>query len=149
MKDKKLIKKVKAHWNIQGLADELCDAAWSRTEPHRFDRTIWIGSIATMDEMAQDAFGDKEWARASKQGYTSELTDDYIEALAEVVSEKGLCTVMRIPKGKKEWRPESGPEEIPIGHVYGTFEDGEAYLGQYEEGVTTEELRKMGWKVED
>jgi hypothetical protein len=140
---------VESHWDIDGLAQELCNAAWHKTEPHRYDRMIGIGSYEQITESAESTVSKKEWREAKKFGDECEIVDDYLNALSAIVSEKGKCVKRSVGPGRKEWRP--GPVETiqPIGHVYGTYEDGECYLGQYEEGVTAEELKAMGHEVEE
>lgn len=141
---------VKSHWHIDGLVGDLCDAAWRETEPNRYDRMLGIGSWDSILELAERAVDDEaEWRKAQKEGYEPEYVDQYLDTLASIVSEKGKCVQTRIPEGKKEWRPGAKMVVKKIGHVYGTYEDDECYLGQYEEGVTAEELEARGFKVED
>lgn len=148
-KDDYFRRKVESHWRIPLLAWELCDAAWHETEPHRFDRMISVGSWDTILEMTEAIVPEEDWKDAKKEGVEHEYVDDYLETLASIVSEKGKCVQVRIKPGKKEWRPGKAKTTKPIGHVYGTYEDGECYLGQYEEDVTAEELEARGFKVED
>lgn len=145
--EKRLKAKIRKQWDIPALVSELCNETWRRTEPNRFDRMSGIGSYQSITEMARDVFPAKEWKDAAKEGFEHELVDDYLETLAGIVSEKGICVIVAIPSGVKEWRP-SPENSRPIGHVYATYEDGECYLGQYEDG-TAEELREMGYKVEE
>jgi len=139
---------VESHWDIEGLAQELCEAAWHKTERDRYDRMIGIGSYESIAENAEDTVSKKEWSEAKKTGFEYEIVDDYLSALAEIVSEKGMCVKKAVGPGRKEWRP--GPVETlqPIGHVYGTYEDGECYLGQYED-ATEEEMKAMGHRIEE
>lgn len=148
-KDDYFRRKVESHWNIPGLVQELCDAAWHNTEPHRYDRMISIGSWWSIMELTKDIVPEEEWKDAKREGFEHEFVDDYLETLSSIVSEKGKCVQVRIKPGKKEWRPGKTKTMKPIGHVYGTYEDGDCFLGQYEEDVTAEELRAMGFEVEE
>ncbi len=89
----------------------------------------WIGAYDTIRSMAQDVFPAEEWERAIKDDFDHELIDEYMETLAEVVMDA---------MGK----------ELRREHVYATFEDGEAFIGQYED-IPAEELRAMGFEVEE
>jgi hypothetical protein len=111
---------VKKHWDIKGLAKDLKAQKWNITEgptQHgytRIDRMIHVGSYPTIESLARQSVSDKEIAEAEKDDTLPELIDDlvqeYIDTLAEVVA--------------KAMRK----------HVYGTFDAGDGYLGQYEEG---------------
>lgn len=127
MDERKLKGRIHGQWDIQGLISDLRQEKWRRTEPNRIDRMHWVGSYQTMERMARLAFPSKEWNEAVKEGFENEIVDEYMEALAETISE-GMG---------KELRRE---------HVYATFEDGEAWIGQYED-ISAEELRAMGFEV--
>lgn len=127
MDERKLKGRIHGQWDIQGLISDLRQEKWRRTEPNRIDRMHWVGSYQTMERMARLAFPSKEWNEAVKEGFENEIVDEYMEALAETISD-GMG---------KELRRE---------HVYATFEDGEAWIGQYED-ISAEELRAMGFEV--
>lgn len=124
----KLVERIKAQWDIPGLLSDLRQAKWAQTEPNRIDRMAWIGSYDTIQAMAKDAFPAKEWREAADVGFENEIVDDYMEALAEVVMDA---------MGK----------ELRREHVYATFDEGEAYIGQYED-IPAAELREMGFEIE-
>jgi hypothetical protein len=128
MDEQKLKAKIRQRWDIPGLIADLRQEKWRRTEPHRIDRTHWVGSYQTIEQMARDAFPVKEWDEAAKEGFEHEIVDEYMDALAETVSE-GMG---------KELRRE---------HVYATLGEGEVLIGQYEE-MAAEELRAMGFEIE-
>jgi hypothetical protein len=128
MDERKLKAKIQRQWDIPGLITDLRQEKWRRTEPNRIDRMHWVGSYQTIEQMAREASSTKEWSEAAKEGFESEIVDEYMEVLAEVVSD-GMG---------KELRRE---------HVYATFEDGEAWIGQYED-MAAEELRAMGFEIE-
>lgn len=127
MDAKKLKAAIRRQWDIPGLITDLREAKWESTEPNRIDRRAWIGSYDTIRDMAWKTFPKKEWKEALEAYMEDELVDEYLEALAEVVS-KGMG---------KELRRE---------HVYATFDEGEAFIGQYED-MSAEELRAMGFEI--
>lgn len=127
MDEKKLSAKIQEQWDIPGLLSDLRQAKWARTEPGRIDRLSWIGSYQTLESMAKDAFPEKEWEEAEEEGFENEIVDEYMEVLARVVMDA---------MGK----------ELRREHVYTTFEEGEAYIGQYED-ISAEELRDMGFEI--
>lgn len=128
MDDKKLKSIIKSQWDIPGLLSDLRQEKWRRTEPNRIDRMHWIGSYGTIESMSRDTFPAEEWNEAAKEGFESEIVDEYMEALAAVVMEA---------MGK----------ELRREHVYATFEEGEAFIGQYED-MAAEELQAMGFEIE-
>lgn len=128
MDEQRLKLRIRKQWDIQGLITDLREQKWHRTEPNRIDRLRWIGSYETIERMAREAFPSKEWNEAVKEGFENEIVDEYLEALGQAISD-GMG---------KELRRE---------HVYTTFEDGEAWIGQYED-MSADELRAMGFEVE-
>ena len=128
MDQKKLLAKIRRQWDIPGLLSDLRKEKWRRTEPHRIDRMHWIGSYQTIEGFARQAFPAKEWNEAKKEGFEGEIVDEYLEALSEAL----------IDATGKELRRE---------HVYTTFEEGEAFFGQYED-ISAEELQAMGFEIE-
>lgn len=128
MSPAKLIAKIQKQWDIPGLLSDLRQEKWHKTEPNRIDRRHWIGSYETIERMAREAFPSKEWDEAAKEGFENELVDEYMGTLAQTI----------IEATGKELRRE---------HVYTTFEEGEAFIGQYED-ISADELRAMGFEVE-
>jgi len=128
MDQKKLLAKIQRQWDIPGLLSDLRKEKWRQTEKNRIDRTHWIGSYQTIEQMAREAFPAKEWNEAAKEGFENEIVDEYLEALADVL----------IDATGKEFRRE---------HVYATFDEGEAFIGQYED-ISAEELQAMGFEIE-
>ncbi len=128
MNAKKLAHGIKEQWDIPGLLSDLRKAKWAQTEPGRIDRMTWVGAYDTIRSMAQGVFPAEEWKRAIQDDFDHELVDEYMDALSEVVMDA---------MGK----------ELRREHVYATFEDGEAFIGQYED-IPAEELRAMGFEVE-
>lgn len=128
MDQKKLQAKILKQWDIPGLLSDLRAEKWRQSEKNRIDRTHWIGSYQTIEQMAREAFPAKEWDEAAKEGFEGEIVDEYLEALADVL----------IDATGKELRRE---------HVYATFEEGEAFIGQYED-ISAEELQAMGFEIE-
>lgn len=120
---------VRKHFDIPGLAKDLAEAKWRITEgptehgSARIDRTVWVGSYRVLEDLARHAVPKKEWREAANEGFEHEIVDEYMEALGDAVGAK-----------MKE-------------HVYGTFEEGEGFVGQYEDGHL-EELRKA-FVIED
>jgi hypothetical protein len=141
-KDKRLRAKIRKQWNIDSFVSDLCDATWRKTEPRRYDRMIGVGTYQGIERMAKGVFSAKDWKDAAKDGFEQELVEEYMEILANLVSQ-GSCEGAAVPPGIKEWRP-SPQEPRPIGHVYATSEDGDVFLGQYED-ATADELREMGY----
>jgi hypothetical protein len=121
-------KAVRKDWDIQGLISDLREAKWGQTEPNRIDRRTWLASYDAIQSLAKNAVPAKEWEEASMNGMEAEIVDDYMEVLAQAVME-GMG---------KELRRE---------HVYATFEEGEGYIGQYED-MSAVELREMGFEIE-
>jgi len=128
MDQKKLLAKIRRQWDIPGLLSDLRKEKWRQTEKNRIDRTHWIGSYQTIEQMAREAFPSKEWDEAAKEGFEGEIVDEYLEALSDVL----------IDTTGKELRRE---------HVYATFEEGEAFIGQ-DEDISAEELHAMGFEIE-
>jgi len=128
MDQKKLLAKIRRQWDIPGLLSDLRKEKWRKTEKNRIDRTHWIGSYQTIEQMAREAFPSKEWDEAAKEGFEGEIVDEYLEALSDVL----------IDTTGKELRRE---------HVYATFEEGEAFIGQYED-ISAQELQAMGFEIE-
>ena len=128
MDQKKLLEKIRRQWDIPGLLSDLRQEKWRQTEKNRIDRTHWIGSYQTIERMAREAYPTKEWNEAAKEGFEGEIVDEYLEALSDVL----------IDATGKELRRE---------HVYATFEEGEAFIGQYED-MSAEELQAMGFEIE-
>lgn len=128
MSDEALREKIRKQWDIPGLLSDLREAKWYKTERNRIDRRAWIGSYHLIEGMAQAATPRKEWQEAAKEGFEHEIVDEYLEALAEVVMDA---------MGK----------ELRREHVYATFEEGEGFVGQYED-MSAEELRQMGFGIE-
>ena len=128
MDQKKLLATIRRQWDIPGLLSDLRAEKWRRTEKNRIDRTHWIGSYQTLERLARDAFPAKEWNEAAKEGFEGEIVDEYLEALSDVL----------IDATGKELRRE---------HVYTTLEEGEVFIGQYED-ISAEELQAMGFEIE-
>lgn len=145
MRDKGIVDKIEAQWDIDGLVKDMCETPWEQTEPHRCDRMIYVGSHQGIREMAKEVYSEKEWAEAEEKGFECEIMDEYLDILADIVSE-GKCPLVE-PKGVKEWRPGKRRRQ-KLGHVYGTFANGDAFLGQYEDR-SAEEMREAGHNVED
>jgi hypothetical protein len=128
MDEKKLQEKIRRQWDIPGLLADLRAEKWRKTEKNRIDRTHWIGSYQMIEQMAREAYPAKEWNEAAKEGFEGEIVDEYLEALSDAL----------IDATGKELRRE---------HIYTTFEDGEAFIGQYED-ISAEELQAMGFEIE-
>jgi hypothetical protein len=122
-------------WDINGLVSDLKAAEWNVTEGPssygnaRIDRMIGLPSYNAIEGMARDLLSSKEIKEAQKNDTLPELlsdaADQYINELAELVGEKMKA------------------------HVYGTFEDGDAWLGQYEEGKLKTLSENFKLSVED
>lgn len=127
MADDKMKKIIKSQWDMKGLAANLGNQPWHITEgptSHgsvRIDRMSYITSYRNIESLAKDTVSEKELEEARANDTLPELlddvTNDYMEILGELVAE------------------EMGE------HVYGTFEEGDAFIGQYEDGKL-EELEK-------
>jgi hypothetical protein len=115
-------KAVRRDWKASSLEKEIRSQKWFATEPNRIDRTAWIGSYDQIRDLAKAAVPSKEWKEAQDVGFEDEIVDEYMDALAEMMVEK------------------------MSEHVYATFLEGEAYLGQYED-MSAEELRAMGFEI--
>lgn len=127
MNDDVLKEKIREQWDIPGLLSDLREMKWYRTEENRIDRLSWIGSYDTIKSMAKNAFPEEEWDEAAAEGFEYEIVDEYMDALSDVVMDAT----------GKELRRE---------HIYATFEEGEAYIGQYED-ISAKELRDMGFEI--
>lgn len=128
MDQEKLQAKIRRQWDIPGLLSDLRKEKWHKTEQNRIDRMHWVGSYQTIERLAREAFPAKEWDEAAKEGFEGEIVDEYLEALSDVL----------IEATGKELRRE---------HVYATFEEGEAFIGQYED-MSAQELQAMGFEIE-
>ena len=128
MDEQKLKFRIRKQWDIQGLIADLREQKWQRTESSRIDRLRWIGSYEKIESLAKEAFTSKEWNEAAKEGFENEIVDEYLEALGNAISD-GMG---------KELRRE---------HVYTTIEDGDVWIGQYED-MSAEELQAMGFEIE-
>jgi hypothetical protein len=111
------------HFDIPSVVSELRTQKWFGTEPYRIDRTLWIGSYELIRSLTRQAVPTREWYEAAREGMEDGLVDDYLNTLAVMVGEA------------------MGEE-----HVYGMFEDSEAFLGQYED-MSAAELREMGFEI--
>lgn len=100
---------VHEHWNIDGLVADLRAAEWEQTEPHRQDRRVWLGTYRAIVDLTQRAVSKEEWAESARNDYREELLDEYMDAVSRAVSAN---------MGE---------------HVYASFEDGDAFVGQYRE----------------
>lgn len=128
-------KAIKKNWDIDGLASDLRDAEWYITEgptSHgytRIDRMIGLPSYRSFEEFAKDLLPKSEIKEAEKTDtmpeVLSDAADQYINELAELVGEK-----------MKE-------------HVYGTWEEGDGWLGQYEEGKLEDLSKNFKINAED
>lgn len=127
MDEKRLLAKLRKQWDVSGLVSDLRKSKWARTEPNRIDRLSWIGSYETLKTMARDTFPEKEWKEAEQEGMEDEVIDEYLDAVAHVVMDA---------MGK----------DLRREHVYATFAEGDAYLGQYED-ISAEELEAMGFEI--
>lgn len=133
-------KHITDHWDIDGLASDIRQAEWYITEgptshgSARIDRMTNIGSYERIERMIKDLLPQKEVQEAEKDDTIFEMLNDatreYLDELAEQVG-----------KHMKE-------------HVYGTVEEDDMWLGQYEEGkledlardfkIATEDLKRHG-----
>lgn len=123
MDDEKLKRAVRTQWDFRQVIRDLRRQKWRGTEPERIDRMLWLGDEAEFEKKTKATFGLKEWKSAANDGMQGELVSDYMEALAEVLSE-----------AMKE-------------HVYVMFHNGEVYAGQYED-IPADALRAMGFEIE-
>lgn len=114
---------IKKHFDIRGLASDLREQKWFGTESYRIDRTFWIGNYELIRSLTRHAIPPREWHEAVREGAEDGLVDDYLNVLAVMVGEA------------------MGDE-----HVYGVFDEGEAFIGQYED-MSAKELREMGFEI--
>lgn len=128
MDENKLKAKIRKQWDIPGLLVDLRRQKWRPEEKNRIVRMHWIGDYATIERMAREAFPSKEWREAAAEGFEGEIVDEYIMALGDVLIE-------------------STGGELRREHVYVTFENGDAYIGQYED-MAAEHLEAMGFEIE-
>lgn len=119
--------RVDEDWDLERLTNKLKQQTWNVTEKHetwiRIDRMIYISSSQGIEELTSDAYDTEDWTEMMESGASHEATDDYMNYLAEAVA------------------------KVMGEHVYGTFEDDDAFLGQYEEGPEAE-LRER-FTIED
>lgn len=99
-------KAVRKDWNINVLASDLDSEEWHVSEPHRIERTIYLASWDTIEDLAKMHVSEDEWREAEEYGVEHEIVEDYLAALAEAVG------------------------EALNGDVYWTAEAGEVFLGQ-------------------
>lgn len=128
-------KAIKKNWDIDGLVSDLRGAEWYITEGPtsqgytRIDRMIGLPSYRSFEEFARDLLPKSEIKEAEKTDtlpeVLSDAADQYINELAELVGEK-----------MKE-------------HVYGTWEEGDGWLGQYEEGKLQDLSKNFKIAAED
>lgn len=114
-------------WDIPALTNELRAQGWMKTEPNRIDRLLWIGSYEALRKLASDASSEEEWSLAVEEGLEDEIVDEYMEGMAKAVME-------------------AMGGELRREHVYAIFEEGEAFIGQYED-IAAEDLREMGFEI--
>jgi hypothetical protein len=108
---------IKKQWNIKGLVSDLKSETWHVTERNRIDRRIYLASYNNISVLAEESVSKKEWKDAEEDGFEHEIVDEYLERLAEIVAEA---------MGE---------------HVYDELSEGDAFLGQYEDG-NIEKLRE-------
>jgi hypothetical protein len=125
----RILRKIQKQWDLPSLVSDLRQEKWRKTEPHRIDRMRWIGSYDLITSMAQDAFSEQEWREAAADGFEGELVDDYLSALGDAL----------IEATGKELRRE---------HIYTTLEEGDVFIGQYED-MAAADLRHMGFEIEN
>lgn len=120
MPDQRMDEAVLRHWNRDGLALDLAGAEWEETEPRRRDRRVWIGSHRAIVDLTEQVVSREEWAESARNDYREELVDEYMEAIGRMMS-------------------------ATMGsHVYATFNEGDAFIGQYED-VAPEMPGVMDW----
>jgi hypothetical protein len=124
----RLVTIIKKQWDLPGLVADLREAKWHQTEPARIDRLHWIGGYHIIEDLAKDAYPEKEWNEAAAEGFVHEIVDEYLEALGDALMDVT----------GKELRRE---------HIYTTIEDNEVFIGQYED-IPADELREMGFEIE-
>lgn len=124
---------VQQHFNIPRLAEDLRNEPYRITERHhrryglfrwiRIDRMIFVGSYKQIERYTEQALPRANVVRAYEEGWFHELTSQYLTALA-------------------------GSVEAVLGqHVYWTSENGDEFIGQYEEGEEAD-LRAR-FRIED
>lgn len=114
---------VKKDFNLRGLVSDLREQKWRGTGPSQIERILWIADGSSIDSLAQFAVTKKEWDEAWAAGVEDEIVDEYMDALAEALSKE--------------------MDE----HVYATFKEEGAYIGQYED-MAPADLRAMGFEIE-
>lgn len=101
-------------WHYEGIAIDLRNQPWHITERYqsgiRIDRTAFLCSYEYVEGEIQEALTDAEWEHVRHEDYIAELVEAYTGHIAARVS------------------------EIMGEHVYDMFDEGNVYLGQYEEG---------------
>jgi len=129
MSPKALALQIRKQWDIPGLITDLRKEKWHQTEPGRIDRMHWIGSYHTIEDLAKDAYPEKEWEEAAADEVVGadELIDDYLTALSDVLIE-------------------ATGGELRQEHVYTTMENDEVFIGQYED-IPADALRAMGFEI--
>lgn len=124
MADAKMVRHVLNNWSLEGTLEDLSKQPWSKTEPKRIDRWVYMASAETAKREARRAVTKKEWAEAAKEGFEHEIVEEYMEALGEVLT------------------------RIMGSHVYVSLEEAGWVAGQYEDG-DIEELRAAGYEIVD
>jgi hypothetical protein len=100
---------VRRDWDIQGLANDLRDAEWQNTERGRIDRRTFVASYNSIMKLTKNVVSKKSWAMAEKNGFEHDYVDDYINAVAFAV------------------------QRLMGEHVYGTVDEDDVFVGQYQE----------------
>lgn len=127
---------IKKQWDIEAIANDLRQTEWYITEGPRdeqqfvrIDRMTFLADYPVIEGLARDLLSKKEIKEAEKTDTLPEVlqdaTDEYMDALAELVG------------------------DVMGEHVYGTFEEGSAFAGQYEEGPFKELSEKFKIAKED
>lgn len=124
MADAKIIRHVLSTWDLEGTLDDLSKESWTKTEPKRIDRRVYVASTEQAARAARRSVTKNEWAEAAKEGFEHDIVDEYMDVLGEVLA------------------------RIMGSHVYVSQEEGDWFAGQYEDG-DIEELRAAGYEIVD
>lgn len=120
--------------DLDGLVNELKAAPWRFVEKNRIERTVFVASWDAILGTIKDEIPESVYSAAEEDDTVPELENDESDAYMEALAEE-VATAMKASPGKPpEGLFDEPPHEYKKEHVFATFEDGDGFIGQYEEG---------------
>lgn len=122
---------VRRHWDINGLIADLRNSDFEMVASEdRMERRTYLASERAIQMLAKNVVSKKEWKEAVKNGVEQEISDEYLQALVDVI--------------KGSIRGPSRHDNISY-----EWHDGDAFIVQ---SADIEELKKAGvldWNPEE